>query len=134
MTMKTRTTIGWIFAGLTFLLMAASAADKIRGSQHALTMSASFGIDAATYRILGIIEITSALLFLLPRTAVVGFGLLASYLGGAIATHLQHGQPIAFPVGIEVFVWMTAAIRLPEMAARLFGQGIPGGSLDENAD
>jgi len=119
MTIKSRNTLGWIFAGLTFLLMAASASDKIRESQHALTMASSFGIPASTYRILGIIEILSAILFLIPRTSVVGLLLLASYLGGAIATHLQHGQPVAFPAGIEALVWITAMIRLPEINSRL---------------
>lgn len=119
---KPRNTLGWVFATLTFLLMAASASDKISETQHALTMGSSFGLSAATYRLLGIIELVSALLFLIPRTAVLGLLLLASYLGGAIATHLQHGQPIAFPVGIEVFVWVTAVIRLPEMTSRLSGR------------
>jgi hypothetical protein len=119
---KTGNTLGWVFAVLTFLLMAASASDKIRESQHALTMGSSFGLSAEIYRLLGVIELISALLFLVPRTAVLGLLLLASYLGGAIATHLQHGQPIAFPVAIEVFVWVTAVIRLPEITSRLRGR------------
>jgi uncharacterized membrane protein YphA (DoxX/SURF4 family) len=78
------------------LLFAASAAHKISGGAHSLAMTASFGIPPATYRLLGIIELASAVLFLVPRTAPLGLLLLAWYMGGAIATHLQHQQSIVF--------------------------------------
>lgn len=121
MTTKSRNITGWILAGFTFLMLAASAADKIIGSQHALTMGASFGLTASTYRLLGIIELVSAFLFLIPRTGVLGTLLLASYMGGAIATHLQHQESIGFPVGIEILIWITAIVRLPELTDRLQG-------------
>lgn len=106
-------------AVLVALLLAASAIDKLSGSAHALEMTASFGIPPATYRLLGAIELASAALFVIPRTAVVGTLLLAAYLGGAIATHLQHQQGIAFPVALEAAVWLAAALRLPELTKRL---------------
>lgn len=101
---KTRNRISWVLSGIVFLLLAASAVDKIIGSAHSLEMTHSFGIDPATYRLLGIIELASAILFLIPRTGVLGLLLLSSYLGGAIATHLQHGQSIIFPMAIEALV------------------------------
>lgn len=121
---KTRKLLGWGLAGVICLLMLASATDKIIGSAHAVEMSASFGLPKDTYRVLGIIEALSALLFLVPRTGLLGTLLLAAYLGGAIATHLQHQQSIAFPVMLEIFVWVTAVIRFPELTARLFGRNI----------
>jgi len=120
-TERTRKIIGWGLAALICLLLLASAADKIAGSDHALEMSSSFGLSKDTYRILGIIEAGSALLFLLPRTGLLGTLLLASYLGGAIATHLQHQQSIVLPVIIEIFVWIAAVIRFPELTERFFG-------------
>lgn len=122
MSSKTRRTIGLVLAVLNLLLLGASAADKIIGSQHALTMSGSFGLTPDVYRTLGIIELTSAVLFVIPRTATIGLLLLASYMGGAIATHLQHHEPIGFPVGIEVFIWIIAVLRLPEVTSRFFGK------------
>lgn len=121
MSSKSRNILGWIFAGLVGLMLLASAADKISGSAHALQMGSSFGLSAAAYRTLGLVEAASVLLFLLPRTGVLGTLLLSSYLGGAIATHLQHQQGILFPMGIEAFVWITAIIRFPELLARLVG-------------
>ena len=105
-------------------MLSASAVDKIMGSGHALQMAASFGLSAETYSGLGIIEILSVVLFLYPRTGILGTLLLSSYLGGAIATHLQHQQGIAFPVAIEVFIWITAIIRFPELTPRLLDNSI----------
>lgn len=99
--------IGWVLTGIVVLLLAASAIDKIRGSEHALQMTASFGIVPPVYRLLGMIEFGSVMLFAIPRTGILGLLLLASYLGGAIATHLQHQQNILFPAGIELSIWIT---------------------------
>lgn len=101
-------------------MMAALATDKIRGSKHALEMTRSFGIPPGVYRILGIIELLSVILFAFPRTGILGTLLLASYLGGAIATHLQHQQNILFPIGIQILVWITATARFPELTKCLF--------------
>lgn len=112
MSSKTMKIVGWILSSIVLLLMAASAIDKISGSVHALQMTSSFGISPVVYRILGIIELSSVILFTVPRTGILGLLLLSSYLGGAIATHLQHEQSIWFPAGIATLVWIVAVIRL----------------------
>jgi len=119
MSSKTKKIIGLILSSIVLLLMAASAIDKIGGSAHALEMTRSFGITPGVYRLLGIIELSSVILFAIPRTGILGLLLLSSYLGGAIATHLQHGQSIWFPVAIATLVWITAVIRFPELMARV---------------
>lgn len=121
MTTKTRNLLGWLLASLVGLLLAASALDKMSGSAHSLTMATSFGLSPGTYRVLGIIELSSVLLFLWPRTSLLGTLLLTAYLGGAIATHLQHQQGILFPTGLEALVWIAATSRLPELSQRLRG-------------
>jgi hypothetical protein len=115
MTTKTKNIIGWVLSGLIGLMLGASSIDKITASTHALEMGASFGLSAGTYSLLGVIEIVSVLLFLYSRTGILGTLLLSSYLGGAIATHLQHQQSIMFPIVFEVVVWITAVIRFPEL-------------------
>lgn len=111
-------------SGIVALMLGASAFDKITGSEHALQMGASFGLSASTYSIMGLIEILSVILFLFPRTGILGTLLLSSYFGGAIATHLQHQQNIIFPIAIEAFVWITAVIRFPELTQRISGKPI----------
>jgi hypothetical protein len=119
MKIKTKNIIGWVLSGLTGLMLGASAIDKIRGSAHALQMGASFGLSTGTYSLLGVIEILSVALFLYSRTGILGTLLLSSYLGGAIATHLQHQQNIVFPIVFEAVVWITAVIRFPELTRRI---------------
>lgn len=124
MSTKAKYITGWVLTGIIVLMLVASATDKIRSSEHALEMAGSFGITAGVYQIFGMIELLSVLLFAIPRTGILGTLLLASYLGGAIATHLQHQQSILFPIGIEVLVWITATIRFKELGNRLFHPGI----------
>tara|TARA_Y100000815_G_C13310549_1_gene488309 strand:- start:122 stop:490 length:369 start_codon:yes stop_codon:yes gene_type:complete len=119
MNIKTKKIIGWSLSGLVALMLIASAVDKIFGSEHALEMASSFGLSAKPYAILGMIEILSVLLFLYPRTGILGTLLLSSYFGGAIATHLQHQQDIIFPMAIEALIWITAIIRFPELVKRI---------------
>ncbi|WP_345211938.1 DoxX family protein [Mucilaginibacter gynuensis] len=123
MNKKIKNIVGWTLSGIVLLLLTASATDKISGSEHALAMTRSFGISPDTYRSLGIIELISAVLFMIPRTGLPGLLLLSSYLGGAIATHLQHGQSICFPAAIEALVWITAVIRFPELSMRIVNKG-----------
>jgi hypothetical protein len=116
MSNKTRKIIGWTLSGIVLLLMGASAIDKISGSTHSLEMTRSFNITPAVYRVLGIVEFASVIVFMIPRMGILGLLLLSSYLGGAIATHLQHGQSIAFPAAIEALIWTAALIRFPSLS------------------
>lgn len=122
MTSKSRNILGWILASLLSLALLASAADKVSGSDHSLQMGSSFGLAADYYRLLGLIEAASVLLFFFPRTSVLGTLLLSSYLGGAIATHMQHQQGFLFPAVLEALVWITAIIRSPELLERILGK------------
>jgi hypothetical protein len=60
---------------------------------------------------LGIVEIACAVIYLIPRTAVLGGILLAGYLGGAIATHARVGQPFVIPAVLGVVFWLGLYLR-----------------------
>jgi hypothetical protein len=49
----------------------------------------------------------------------LGSLLLAAYMGGAIATHLEHGQSIVAPCVIQTFLWIVAIYRFPELKSRI---------------
>ncbi len=121
MTSRTKNIIGWSLSGLAGSLLTASAIDKMIPTQRAIEVPSILGIAATQYRILGIIEVASVILFLYPRTGILGLLLLSSYLGGAIATHLQHNQDILFPAAFEVIIWISAVIRFPELTQRIKG-------------
>jgi hypothetical protein len=54
---------------------------------------------------LGIVEAGCTLLYLWPRTAVLGAILLTGYLGGAIVTHLRLGEPFIMQFLLGVLLW-----------------------------
>ncbi len=61
-------------------------------------------IPQSLWSTLGVIEITVALLYLIPRTAFLGALLTTGYLGGALWTHLRVGDPWFFPIIIGVLM------------------------------
>jgi len=110
---------GWTLTIILGLLFTMSAVMKLTQNETAIAQASSFGIDATTYLIIGVVEIISLILFIIPRTGILGTMLLVAYLGGAIVTHLQHQQPIAMAVIIQIVLWITAFVRFPELKQRL---------------
>jgi len=115
---------GWALTLILGLLFTMSAFMKITLNETALAQASSFGINATMYRLIGILEIISLILFIIPRTGVLGTMLLVAYLGGAIVTHLEHQQPVAMAVAIQILLWITAFLRFPELKQRLLSKSI----------
>jgi hypothetical protein len=122
MTTKTKNIINWVLAGLVGFIFIGSAIGKLMANAEALKMAEGFGLDANSYMLLGIVEIIAIILFLIPRTAIIGTLLLVAYMGGAIATHLEHAQPVMAPIAIAAFVWIVAFVRIPELSQRVLGK------------
>ena len=121
MNSKTRNIIGWILTGLVAALLLFSASMKLTGSPEVLKSAGHFGLSLKKFTFIAVIEILSTVLFIIPRTGVLGTLLVAAYLGGAIATHLEHFLPPYAPVIVECVVFITAVIRFPELSRRLMG-------------
>lgn len=71
---------------------------------------------------LGIVEVTCAVLFIIPQTSVLGAVLLTGYLGGAVATHVRLGDPmgkVLAPAIIGAVVWLALFLRDPRIRALL---------------
>lgn len=122
--MNTKKLITWALTGLVGILFLGSGAAKlmmIEGSKEAAD-TLKMGIELSTLKSIALIEILSAILFLIPRTGVLGFGLLSAYMGGAIATHLTHNESVLAPCVILGFVWITTLVRFPEVGQRLFAK------------
>jgi hypothetical protein len=110
--------------GLIGLLFIASALGKFitaENSEQAI-QSAKMGISFDTIKYIATIEIMAAVLFLIPRTGILGFSLLTAYLGGAIATHLTHGISVVAPCVFMALLWIVGMIRFNEIGQRLLGK------------
>lgn len=63
---------------------------------------------------IGIALVVSTILYVIPRTSVLGAILLTGYLGGAVATHVRIGADmfsILFPVIVGALVWLGLYLR-----------------------
>jgi hypothetical protein len=73
------------------------------------------GYPLSASRTLGVIELACAVLYLTPRTAVLGAILFTGYLGGAIATQVRVGAPLLstglFPIYVALFLWGGLYLR-----------------------
>jgi hypothetical protein len=77
----------------------------------ALQGAAHFGFPDGVLLRVTIVEIACAILYAIPRTAVLGAILLTGYLGGAVATHVRVGEPFFFPLIVGVIVWAGLYLR-----------------------
>ncbi len=69
---------------------------------------------------LGIIQLICIILYVIPRTAILGAVLLTGYLGGAVAIHMRVGNPVfecTFPIIIGILFWAGLLLRDPQLRA-----------------
>src|SRR5574341_63480 len=69
---------------------------------------------------IGILELACTVVYMIPRTSVLGAILLTGFLGGATATHVRIGDPaFVFPVALGVLVWLGLFLRDDRLRALL---------------
>ncbi len=100
--------LGWVFSAVVILALAADAAvDLFFPSLIKAEMEATgFAVDHAG--LLGMIILVCAILYAIPRTAVLGAILTTGFLGGAICTHFRLGELGSPPQLISLFLGMLA--------------------------
>jgi hypothetical protein len=103
--------VSWVIAGLLTALFLFSATGKL--FLHPEQMEQMKLGDWRIIIALG--EITSALLFLFPKTNKYGTLLLSSYMGGAIILHMTGGMSIGMPTVVLLLVWLVGYLRNPEL-------------------
>src|SRR5258705_9136762 len=105
--------VGRILSAMPVLMMLMSAAMKfLRPPQVVDPFVHQFGYPESELLILGVVELASAVLFAIPRTAFLGAILVTGYLGGAIATHVRIGDPaFVSPLVLGIFAWAGLYLR-----------------------
>ncbi len=112
---------GRILSGIAVLFLAFDAAMKLFAMAPAVETTGQLGYPASTLLPIGIIQVVCLVLYLIPRTALLGAVLWTGYLGGAIATHVRVGSPlfshILFPIYIAALLWGGLWLRDRRVAA-----------------
>ena len=105
---------GRILTGLVVAFLAFDLTIKLLQLPFAVKATAELGFPDGTLLALGLIQLACLILYLVPRTAVLGAVLWTGYLGGAIATHLRmHGPAFnfVFPVLVAAMLWGSLRLR-----------------------
>jgi uncharacterized membrane protein YphA (DoxX/SURF4 family) len=112
---------GRVISTLPVLLLFFSASLKLAHPPQVVDQfTGRFGYPASLLTTLGILEISCALLYAIPRTAVFGAIVMTGFLGGAIATHVRifdSGFVTGLVVGI--LAWAGLYLREPRLRALL---------------
>jgi hypothetical protein len=117
---KALTWTGRGITGLIGLMMIFSGAMKLANSPEiAKELVGRLGYPEEVTLILGVVEIACVVLYLFPRTAILGAVLLTGYLGGAVATHVRIHDNFIPPVIGGVLVWLAVYLRDPRVRALL---------------
>ena len=74
---------------------------------------ARIGWAASMLELLATLQLTAIVLFVVPRTAVLGAVLLTGYLGGAIASYVRIGEfyPPLVPFTTALLAWLGLFLR-----------------------
>lgn len=116
---------GRVLSGLAILFLGADATGELLAPAAMIANSPPLGLPASVqfYRLLGGTLACCTVLYAWPPTQVLGAVLLTGYLGGAVATHLRAGSPVAsftlFGVYIGVIVWAGLWLRDARVRALL---------------
>lgn len=105
---KGRLWAGRILAGLPALLLLADAIMKLVKPAPVVEATVKLGYPESVILGIGVVLLICTILYLLPKTAVLGAILLTGYLGGAVATHVRVAEgwfSILFPVIFGVLLW-----------------------------
>ena len=112
---KKNLSAGRIMSALPVLLLLFSGIMKLTGMAAVLEGFAKLGYPASLILGIGIVEIACVVLYVIPRTAVLGAILVTGYLGGAVATHVRIGDPFLSqalgPFYLGVLVWGGLYLR-----------------------
>lgn len=104
---------GRVISALPVLLLIMSAQAKFHLSEDDAANTMKMGWDPKIMPALGVVELVSTLLYIIPQTATLGAILLTGYLGGAVAVHVRLADwphaPYAFIAG--VLVWLGLYFR-----------------------
>jgi DoxX-like family len=104
---KRRLWTGRILSGLPALFLFVDAVGKL--------VKPAPVVEGTLPRISRIVLLACTVLYVIPRTAILGAILLTGYLGGAVATHVRVGSPLfthmLFPVYVGLLIWGGLYLR-----------------------
>ena len=120
---KARRITGIALTTLVVLFLLFDVAIKFTGRPEVTDSMRQLGYPPEMAPLIGVIAGLCLLLYVIPQTSVLGALLLTGYLGGAVATHVRVGNPLAlyvfFPFYVGALLWAGLYLRDPRLQALL---------------
>ncbi|MBI3136221.1 MAG: DoxX family protein [Bacteroidetes bacterium] len=110
---KTQTIISWVLLILPSLMLLMSSAMKLTAADELVKGFEAMGLGKLL-QVIGVLELVSVVLLLIPKTYKIGFLLITGYLGGAMSIELAAGQ---FPMAAVLLsvIWIAVYLRNKQM-------------------
>jgi hypothetical protein len=102
----------YVASAMPVLMMVFSAVGKLLKPASVVQGFALFGYPESLLMILGVVELLCVLLYVLPKTSVLGAIFVTGYLGGATATHVRIlDWHFVLPFLFGVLAWLGLWLR-----------------------
>jgi uncharacterized membrane protein YphA (DoxX/SURF4 family) len=102
---------GWVLHGLVAGIMILAGSAKVLGLFPPEEV-AKLGLGVPI-QVIGVGELASAILLLIPRTSSLGLLLTSGFWGGAICLHMSKAEPFVMQSGFLLVTWVGGYLRVP---------------------
>ena len=103
-----------MLSGLAVLFLLVDGAMKLWKPPVVVDATRQLGYPESDIVGIGVVLLTCTLLYIFPRTSILGAVFLTGYLGGAVASQMRVGNGwfnVLFPVMLGVIVWTGLWLR-----------------------
>ena len=115
--------LGRLLGGLAVAFLIFDGVGKLLEVQPVIDGAKQLGYPQDVMFSLGATLLICVLVYLFPRTSLLGAVLLTGYLGGAVATHVRVGSPlfthVLFPTYVAALLWGSLMLRDARLCAFL---------------
>jgi hypothetical protein len=112
---KGRLWAGRMLSALAVLFLLFDSVIKLMVIPPVVDSFTQLGYPVSVARGIGLLELVCLIIYVIPRTSILGAILLTGYLGGAVATHVRVGSPlfthILFPIYVAALLWGGLFLR-----------------------
>jgi hypothetical protein len=108
--------VGRVVSAIPVLMLVMSGAFKLVGGEEMAKNWVHLGYPPSLGVPIGVTELLCALLYVIPRTSVLGAILITGYLGGAVATHVRMLEAsFPAPAVLGALAWLGLYLRDPRL-------------------
>jgi hypothetical protein len=109
---------GRILSGLVVLFFLMDGGMKLFKPPFVVDATRQLGYPESEIVGIGLVLLTCTLLYVVPRTSILGAILLTGYMGGAVASQVRIGAGwfnVMFAVSLSILVWAGLWLRDPRL-------------------